>query len=568
MPTKAINARIKNKIDDYTSWAADIVTLLPGEIALVRTTEQKVDPDSGKTLEYPVILMKVGDLGPDGKTPKNFSELPWVSAKASDVYAWGKLKDPGEIPITVINDTASGSTITNKLLGTWLKEVDDRSSLNNAEIASLKAKVDVTSVSTAISSAINALDPTDTGSGNFVKAVTLANGKIMVAKGTIDTTELPNNIPADKIVVDAATGLDPNASFDNSIGMTLDTWLSSCAAKVAALEIRHPGHTDFEINTLIDNRIGALDVSEPNTSGETTSFIDNISQTDGKIAATKKTIPIANNTTAGIAKLGSPGGAASYETVNTIINTDIPELKSKIAIESANFDNTIKALNYEGPENYGTSAYEFVDTIKQIDGKISATTRTLPVADEENSGITKLGAPEGAATFETVDALVSSTIPEIMSRVASNELELINATNEIIAFITDTIDALNCTSPTVSNEPSFSFIDTVEQVNGKISATKKTLPLASSSVSGITKLGVSDGAATYERVEEVGARTLVATNQISAIEANYVRFNPVTDSLYIGKSGADTVIFDCGGAEPDMEEEIVNVPGVPSLPKV
>ena len=53
--------------------------------------------------------------------------------------------------------------------------------------------------------------------------------------------------------------------------------------------------------TAIDNTIGAMDVSAPSsTTGNATTFVDTITQTDGKISYTTKTIPAATTTTAGL----------------------------------------------------------------------------------------------------------------------------------------------------------------------------------------------------------------------------------------------------------------------------
>ena len=50
----------------------------------------------------------------------------------------------------------------------------------------------------------------------------------------------------------------------------------------------------------IDNTIGAMDVSAPSsTTGNATTFVDSITQTDGKISYTTKAIPVATTTTAG-----------------------------------------------------------------------------------------------------------------------------------------------------------------------------------------------------------------------------------------------------------------------------
>lgn len=53
-------------------------------------------------------------------------------------------------------------------------------------------------------------------------------------------------------------------------------------------------------------------ISSPDSNGTSISFIDTIAQTNGAISATKKTVPTASNSTAGITTIGVSGGAAAY----------------------------------------------------------------------------------------------------------------------------------------------------------------------------------------------------------------------------------------------------------------
>jgi len=55
-----------------------------------------------------------------------------------------------------------------------------------------------------------------------------------------------------------------------------------------------------------------MDASTPAASGNATAFIDSITQTDGKITSiTKKTIPAASTSTAGIVKIGTTANDAA-----------------------------------------------------------------------------------------------------------------------------------------------------------------------------------------------------------------------------------------------------------------
>lgn len=75
---KQINTRILLKYDSYENWQASSFILKKGEAAICEmknTVDQTADP---------TILVKFGD------GEKTFSQLPWSSALAADVYAWAK----------------------------------------------------------------------------------------------------------------------------------------------------------------------------------------------------------------------------------------------------------------------------------------------------------------------------------------------------------------------------------------------------------------------------------------------------------------------------------------------
>lgn len=82
MAEKNLNVRIALKYDSYTNWIANNPILKAGEIAIATIA-------SGNTQEVnsvaaPQVLLKVGD------GTSNYNALPFVSAKAADVYSWAK----------------------------------------------------------------------------------------------------------------------------------------------------------------------------------------------------------------------------------------------------------------------------------------------------------------------------------------------------------------------------------------------------------------------------------------------------------------------------------------------
>lgn len=84
MAEKVLKTRIQLKYDEYANWTKNDPVLKKGEMAVT------VIP-TGASVEQttpPAIMFKVGD------GTKKFSELPWASALAADVYAWAKKATP------------------------------------------------------------------------------------------------------------------------------------------------------------------------------------------------------------------------------------------------------------------------------------------------------------------------------------------------------------------------------------------------------------------------------------------------------------------------------------------
>lgn len=79
MPNKVLNSRLKLKVDTLENWESSEVILLAGEVAFATITTA-----SGNITDVPTVVMKVGD------GTHKWSELKYVYAQASDVYAWAK----------------------------------------------------------------------------------------------------------------------------------------------------------------------------------------------------------------------------------------------------------------------------------------------------------------------------------------------------------------------------------------------------------------------------------------------------------------------------------------------
>ena len=79
MATKDLKARLKLKYDLYANWIANDPVLLAGEAAIA-----VVPAETNAVVQEPCVLIKIGD------GTKKFSQLPFVSGIAADVYNWAK----------------------------------------------------------------------------------------------------------------------------------------------------------------------------------------------------------------------------------------------------------------------------------------------------------------------------------------------------------------------------------------------------------------------------------------------------------------------------------------------
>lgn len=82
MATNTFNARFGLKYDTYANWTKNNPVLLAGELAFV-----EVPAETGAVQQEPAILIKAGD------GTSSFNALPFVSAKAADIYDWAKAEN-------------------------------------------------------------------------------------------------------------------------------------------------------------------------------------------------------------------------------------------------------------------------------------------------------------------------------------------------------------------------------------------------------------------------------------------------------------------------------------------
>lgn len=99
MATTTLSTRITLKYDTLANWNASQFILKKGEVAICSL-------DTGETVNQstpPAVLLKVGD------GTRKFSELPWASGLAADVYGWAKAAVKPTYTYTEVGADKAGS---------------------------------------------------------------------------------------------------------------------------------------------------------------------------------------------------------------------------------------------------------------------------------------------------------------------------------------------------------------------------------------------------------------------------------------------------------------------------
>ena len=242
-------------------------------------------------------------------------------------------------------------------------------------------------------------------------------------------------------------------------------------------------------------------VSDPTASTSTsTTFIDTISQDkNGVITATKKTLPTASTTVAGITTVGASGGAAAYGHTHTGYATS--NHTHDTLIKASTEDSQI-ALAFGGKYIISAGGTSYVFTMP----KNPNTDTKYTIATGDSNGQIKVTPSIGDAYNVSVKGLGSAAYTESSAYATSGHNH-----SGVYKPIQTAVS-----SPSATATTSTTFIDTISQnANGVIAATKKTLPTASTTVAGITKVGASGGAAAYNHNHTTSIATSTGANQIT-----------------------------------------------------
>ena len=327
MPDKVLNTRIALRYDTYENWMSSTVILKRGEVAIATIP---TGDTSGSSQHLPAVLMKVGDGN------HTFKDLKWTQAVAADVPTWAKQANKptyAATEITGLSDYISSEIQDTDTQYTLVKGANDyewklmsrakgEEAYTNlvatltipdktADITALQGLVGDTKVSTQIANAIAALKLDETyeakGAADTVKAALLGDaatdyntlGKledaVLAVKATAESKTTMAEVEAKNYATkteaqgyaSAVLGTDTDDAEKNTVygaKKYADSLNSAMDGRVDALETAIGA--GGSVSTQIDEKIALLDMDEVAVgAGE---IIEKISQTDGKVTASKR----------------------------------------------------------------------------------------------------------------------------------------------------------------------------------------------------------------------------------------------------------------------------------------
>lgn len=470
MADKQINTRISLKYDTLENWKNNTVegqggrlVLLAGEIGIATITQPNITDK-----ELPPVMFKVGD----GKT--EFRNLNWTSALAADVYGWAK---EAGIKIAYVDGTGNVETTPS---GVYVTDM---------AWDSTNSRINVTTGNIVINKV---------GSGNFVKNVAWndTNKGIDITLTDIE----PEDLPAFDYV-QSVTSEDVATTRENgTITLTVDTSEGSGGViypKVKGFDELMPktGGTftgDVTFNTAL--YVGSSKYPAPSRSNPFSIVYDS------DAAQGDPTVIISGSGPLKFDFHEDIDFSASSVTVGKtpIAPTDVANkqyVDSEIAkIEQFNY---IVSTDANTTPN-GVIWYSGTTESTKITGTLTASAATeytiylVPckhTAEEEQKGYdeyltVKVGDNYTWEVIGNTQEIDLSGYVNSLEGAANNGVvtNITKSDNKLIVSSTD----LTTASPTSSSGNAYEFIDSVSQAaNGKITATKKTVPTVTTGANGL-----------------------------------------------------------------------------------
>lgn len=444
-----LNTRIQLKYDTYTNWHANNPVLMAGELAIA-----EIPADTGTVPNEPAYLLKVGN-GTD-----HFNDLDWISGKAADVYAWAKAATKPTYQaseITGLEDFIAGEIQDTNTKYQIVKNGDMGFKLQSQELG-VGTWTDVNTI-TLTAPTYSALEGETNGTIKF--GITGSEAEVAVhGLGSAAYTE-SSAYDAAGAAAGVQTTLLGTAS-DASSANTIYGAKKYADEKATAAQTAAEGHAD--------DLIAALD-NDGQTAG-TGEVISAVSQTDGVISVSKKTLVEADIPALSTAKITGLDTALAGKQDTLVFNTAYNASSNKAAT-MADVNNAVAdlsgAMHYEGDSTTDPNG-ETGPTVADHEGDWAKGDVVTYQAKEyvyDGTNWRELGDESSfAVKGSIVDADIAAGANIAQSKIAGLETAL--ASKATPTDITNAIGGLDVAQVSVATG---SKITAIEEVDGKINVT-------------------------------------------------------------------------------------------------
>lgn len=178
---KLLNTRIQLKYDTLANWEASSFKLKAGEIAIATLGNVKDGSSAGDVNQHPV-LFKVGTGN------HTFSELPYASALAADVYAWAKKSESEFVNSFLSLADTQGNTIQAKLNAIFATDAELTTAIN-----SLRTELTGNDGLAGLASRVKALEDDRVTEQELADAVSDVESGVAATYETIANADLVRN---------------------------------------------------------------------------------------------------------------------------------------------------------------------------------------------------------------------------------------------------------------------------------------------------------------------------------------------------------------------------------------
>ena len=534
MATKTFNTRLQLKYDTYENWTTNDPVLLAGEAAVC-----VVPADSNTGLNEPAVLMKIGD------GTSNFSQLSWISGLAANVAS----------NLTGANPTLPATSITGleDFIAGEIQDTNTTYQLVRVSDTSFK------------------LQSRETSSSPWVDVSTIAI-TYTLTEGTANGTVAFNGTDVAVHGLGSAAYTESSAYDAAGTAAGVQTALTGTAEDTAS-DLTLNGlkkYVDQEVTSAVadaaseaQDLINALDnAGQTCTTGE---VISSVSQTDGVIAVTNKSLTEADIPALSISKITdlqtTLNGKQDTIVFNTAYNASTNKAATMTDVQNA-VAGLSGAMHYIGESttdpSTGTATVEGHED--WVSGDVVTYQSKEYVYDGENWR--DLGDESSyAVKGSIVDADIAPNANIAQSKIAGLESDL--AAKATPQDITNAINGLDMATVTVATG---SKVGTITQTNGVVSVTTTAIvaddipTLPQSKITNLTtdlaaKASATDLTALTGRVGTLESDNTTNKSDIAELQTDVANKIDASAVSQIGKTGnindaiqssGDYLIFNCG----------------------